>query len=692
MQVTLCGQTRLGSGGSSGATRSKKTKAILKEWVMPNDYGIADSVVVDTASQNYPMRNVLNDRSIAWAYNGNLISPTQSKVYFDRSGNGMLSLSGTRGEYWKNGLGNNSGIRQKTDLLFGSAYEPYILTARDVPFHRTTIAYSDIAYKKGFTTYHEENDLSFSFTGNLSPRTNLGTKITYLNSPGHYTSQEGKVVNGCVYGSYDGNHYGLHAAFGFNVLSNFENGGLQDVSLLGGSLASEDLPVNLHAMSGFKHIFGYIDHHYSITVEREEKRTIHGRRGEEDRDTTVTVHIPVITFNHVFEVNNSTKRYVEKTAEQSFYTNTYLNPATTSDTANVLNIRNTLAVTFNEEFNRLLHFGATAYATNEFQRYIFGIGQRDTLLPVGIGQVDEALIASYTAHLMPDTLYGKRWVNNTWVGGSIYKNRGKWVRFGVNGDVCLAGYKLGEFQVNGHVDGSFPIGQDSLIIRATAYVKNETPTYYTQHYRSNHYLWDNNFSKTYRFYVGGEVAYPSQWFKAKAKIGFENLTNYIYFAGDGTPMQYNGNIQVIAGELRFDVTTPWLNFENTAVIQHSSSRFVPLPLVAVYSNLYYHGWWFKRAMYAQIGTNVRYHTAYHAPLLNPAIGQFCIQQDTKVGNYPILNLYANFYVKLLKLKFFAEWQHFNWYFMKNTHSYLSMPGYATNPSIFRAGLAWHFWR
>ena len=692
MQLPLYGQTRLSGGGGAGGTRTKKTKAILKEWRMSNDYGIADSVVVDTAAQNYPMRNVLNNRSIAWAYNGNLISPTQSKVYFDRSGNGLLSPSGTGGEYWTDGgLGKTGSLRQKTDFLFAAAYEPYILTAQEVPYHRTTIAYSDIAYKKGFTTYHEENDLSFSFTGNINPRTNLGTKITYLNSPGHYTNQEGKVVNGCIYGSYDGNHYGLHAAFGFNLLSNFENGGLQDVSLLGGSLNSEDLPVNLYAMSGFKHIFGVIDHHYSITVEREEKRAIRGRRGEADRDTTITVHVPVTTFNHVFEVNNSTKRYIEKNARQSFFSDTYLNPSSTSDTANVLNIRNTLAVTFNEEFNRLLHFGATVYATNEFQRYIFGIGQRDTLMPIGVGNIDaDALMTSM--HLMPDTLYGQRWVNNTWVGGSIYKNHGKWVRFGVNGDVCLAGNKLGEFQVNGHVDGTFPIAHDSLLIRATVYVKNETPSYYLQHYRSNHYLWENNFNKTYRFYVGGEVVYPSQWFKAKAKVGFENLTNYIYFDSDGKPLQHSGNIQIIAGEARFDVTTPWINLENTVVIQHSSSTSLPLPTIALYNNLYYHGWWFKRAMYAQMGANVRYHTAYYAPVLNPALGQFCVQQDTKVGNYPIINLYANFYVKLLKLKFFAEWQHFNWYFMKQSHAYLSMPGYAMNPSVFRAGLAWHFWR
>lgn len=663
----------------------------MKTWQMDNDYGIADTVAVDTAEVNFPMRDALNDHSIAWAYNGNLISPLQSKIYFDRSGNGMMGATGTGSDIWTGGgLGLASGVRTKSNFIFETAYEPYIYTPKDVRFCRTTVAYSDIAYKKGFTTYHAENDIAFSFTGNINKKTNIGLKLNYLNSPGHYTSQEGKAFSGYVFGSYDGDHYGLHSAIILNKISNFENGGLVDPTQLNGSLKPEDLPTRLNAMSGLRNIAFFLDHHYSITVEREQTTTIKGRRGAEDRDSTYTVFIPVTTFNHYFEVNNSTKRYIEKQAKQGFYDELHLNPSATNDSANILNIRNTLAVTFNEEFNRLLHFGATAYATNEFQRYQYKTGQADTLVPPGFGIDFEALMTT-PLHLMPDTIVGTKWTNNTWVGGSIYKNQGKWVRFNVNGDVCLAGYKLGEFQVNGHVDGDFRIGKDTMHVRASAYLKNETPDWYAQHYRSNHFVWNNDFDKTYRFYVGGELSYPTTWVKARARVGFENLTRYIYFGADGYPVQMDGNIQVLSADARVDITTPWVNLENTVVYQMSSSEAVPLPTVALYHNLYYHGWWAKKAMFAQIGVDMRYHTAYYAPALNPAIGQFCIQNDVKIGNYPVLNLYANVYVKLLKLKFFAQWQHFNYYFMKQ-NNYLSMPNYAMNPSIFRAGLAWHFWR
>ena len=115
--------------------------------------------------------------------------------------------------------------RQKTvDFLFADAYTPYIITPQQVKYYHTTTPYSTIAYKKGFVTNLDQNDISFSFTGNVSRRTNLGMTIDYLNSYGRFANQEGKTVFGSVFGSYNGDHYSLQSSFTWNTLSNFENG------------------------------------------------------------------------------------------------------------------------------------------------------------------------------------------------------------------------------------------------------------------------------------------------------------------------------------------------------------------------------------------------------------------------------------------------------------------------------------
>ena len=34
-----------------------------------------------------------------------------------------------------------------------------------------------------------------------------------------------------------------------------------------------------------------------------------------------------------------------------------------------------------------------------------------------------------------------------YIGGALYKHRGKYIHYGFDGNVCLVGYKLGEFQI-----------------------------------------------------------------------------------------------------------------------------------------------------------------------------------------------------------------------------------------------------
>ena len=647
----------------------KAVPTIIRAWKLDAWTGVADTLTsIDSSYIDYPMRDRLNDYSISNVTNSNLISPSQSRIYFAR--------------------------QKTTDFIFADAYTPYIITPQQVKYYHTTTPYSTIAYKKGFVTNLDQNDISFSFTGNVTRRTNLGMIIDYLNSYGRFTNQEGKTVFGSVFGSYNGDHYSLQSSFTWNTLSNFENGGLMDPSDLQGVLKPEDMPVRMQGMSGLRYLSGYLNHYYSICVERERK--VNYRERDEEgkwvkKDSIKIEYVPVTTFRHIFEVNDATKRYKEKTATQSILPNLYRNPKATNDSAACLTIKNTLAVTFEEEFNTWLQFGAMVYATNECQRHTIAIGQVENIVhlnPFPQGNPYNEVTA-HTLHLMPDSLFGQRWTNNTYIGAALYKHRGQYIHYGFDGNICLLGYKLGEFQVNGHLDAGFRLGKDSMTLAAKAFFRSETPDYYLQHYSSNHYRWDNNFQKTLRLRVSGEVAYPTKWVKPKLNVSFENITKHIYFDTDGSPKQMDGNIQVLAADLQLNITTPWVNLDNHVIYQHASSDKLPLPALTLYHNLYYHGCWVK-ALDVQIGVDMRFFTKYYAPLLNPALGQFCVQNIEQVGNYPVMNVYANFYVKSLRLKLFAQYQHFNASFMNK--QYYEMPGYPMGPDMFRAGLAWHFYK
>ena len=275
-------------------------KTVIRSWQLPSPTYLADTVPVDTNYLNLPMREPVYTYSISNVWNGSLISPVQSRLYFTR--------------------------RDLVEDVFGKQYTPYLITPGNVRFYNTTLPFSNIAYKKGFTTYHEENEVNFLFTGNITKRFNLGLQMNYLNAAGHYQNQENKLFNGSVFGSYNGDHYSIQAAFMWARISNFENGGINDLEDLKGTLEPEDIPVRMKGMSAYRYMSGFINHYYSITKEREHHDTVEVKNnfGEKElKDTLLIEHIPMITFAHTIDINNSNRRYIEKENQSNYYPNSY---------------------------------------------------------------------------------------------------------------------------------------------------------------------------------------------------------------------------------------------------------------------------------------------------------------------------------------------------------------------------------
>ena len=626
------------------AAKPPRTKTVVRTWTMPGYTAVADTIPFkDTTMLNYFDIDIQQRYSISSAMNGNvLVSPIESRIVQERL--------------------------ETIDDPFAVSLSPYVVTPQQQRFFNTTTPYSSIDFKKGF---YAENDLSFLFTGNIGKRLNLGLDMEYLKSNGRYAYTAGKLFRGSVWGSYTGDHYSMHAAFSWSQLSSFSNGGLVDLEDLRGSLNTTDMPVRLNdAMVGYRYLSGYLHNQYAITKERDYVDTIEvvedGQRIK--KDTIKTEHIPLLTFSHIFETNDSHRRYVEQDPNQAFYDTAYYQSGGVTDSTDVLTIRNTLAVTFCEAYNTKLKFGITAFAMNECQRFLFD---------------------SYRY----DTIRAYRWKNNTYVGGAIHKRSGAHILYRIEGKVCLLGYKIGEFDVHGDLETKFNIAGYPMHINARAMVKSVTPSPYLQHYSSNHLRWDNHFGFTYRILGGATVAYETKWVKPSIDFSFENRTNPIFVsATDWMPHQYGKSVQIFTGDIGLDITTPWINFENRVIIQHTTNdSILPVPLVTLQSRLYYHGSWFRRAIDAQIGVDLRYFTRYKAPVLCPASGMFASQQQTGVGNYPWMSVYTNFYVRSIRLRFFVQYQHLNHLFMRTNIDYLAMPDYPTNRDIIRAGLAWHFY-
>ena len=193
--------------------------------------------------------------------------------------------------------------------------------------------------------------------------------------------------------------------------------------------------------------------------------------------------------------------------------------------------------------------------------------------------------------------------------------------------------------------------------------------------------------------------------RTKVRVGYDVLKNYTYFglqndrvrSGDNYLVQHNNvnvrqassPISLLTLQLQQDFQLGILNWQNVLTLQKSSKEdILPVPTFNAYSNLFIR---FKiaRVLKCDLGVDMRYFTSYYAPEYIPGMGTFGIQETaaskTKIGNYPLLDAYANF--QLQHTRFFIMFTHLN---EGSGGNYLFTPHYPLNPRILKFGISWNF--
>lgn len=87
-----------------------------------------------------------------------------------------------------------------------------------------------------------------------------------------------------------------------------------------------------------------------------------------------------------------------------------------------------------------------------------------------------------------------------------------------------------------------------------------------------------------------------------------------------------------------------------------------------------------------MGFDVFFNTAYKAPNFMPATGQFYLQNQTRVGNYPYIDFFVNAQIK--KARIFFKIEHVTSGLLGQT--YLQYPNYPMNDRAFKIGVNWRF--
>lgn len=392
-------------------------------------------------------------------------------------------------------------------------------------------------------------------------------------------------------------------------------------------------------------------------------------------------YVPVTSFIHTATFDNYKRIFQANDTPDGYYLNDYYDESLqTSDSiydkTKHWELRNTLAVALLEGFNKWAKAGLKAFTTYELRHYT---------LPN-----DDLTIGSYNEK----TLY---------VGGQLNKTQGSVLHYNVTGTVGVMGDSNGDVTVDADADVNFRLLGDTVQLAAKAFFHSTSPTYYFTKYNSRHLKWDIDFDNTVHSRIEGIFSLNRT--RTQLRVGFDEIKNYTYFAqsydlqANGTnyqrlnntvaPIQEKSPISLLTLQLKQDFTLGMFNWENVITYQSSSNNnALPVPKLNIYSNLYIK---FKiaRVLKCDLGADVRYFTKYYAPDYSPALGQFTTQASednrVKVGNYPIVNVYANFFLK--HTRFFVMLSHVNY---TEGGKYFFTPHYPLNQRLFRFGLSWNF--
>ncbi|HET9569999.1 MAG TPA: putative porin [Bacteroidales bacterium] len=586
---------------------------------------------------------------------GNLGSPFQSIIYMDRT--------------------------EKTPFIFGRVYENWLTSPSEQIFYNTTTPYTNLRYLTTFGNEpSQEENFKFLFTVNVNKYLNIGVDYEILYARGFYkhNSNRDKLAN--IFGNYQSPRYEAFWKLSFNNLENFDNGGItndeyitQPLKMSGGfnQYESSNIPVQLtDAKSLFNNTHFFLNHKYHLGFERVE--IVQKDSVVPITMDTVYTFVPVSSFIHTLYVDLGQRSYRSNSTNSNFYDHTYLDRFSTADTSSLLEVRNTIGLSLVEGFHKWAKFGLTAFLEHDFRKYM-RMAPNATILgnPTFI-----------TSSIIPPIYHIESLV---WAGGELSRRSGELLNFSALAKICVLGEDLGDFELSGKLKTTFPLWNHPVSLSANGSIKNLHPDYFLENYVSNHFIWRNRFLNENKTLVQGNLLIPALGFEAHASM--ENINNLLYFNTSAVPDQYTGNVQVLSLNVRQHLAAGILNWDNDVTYQMSSNqRILPLPDLSLLSDLYLK-FTLSKVLHSHLGFDCRYNTAYYAQAYMPAIGQFYNQKELKIGNYPMMNAYANFHLK--RMRFFVMYSHISRFFVQP--NYFSAPHYPINPAIVKVGLSWNFY-
>ena len=594
-----------------------------------------------------------------------------------------LGVAGSPVQYY-----NWFNRRSKDKVSFYEAQESWSYTPETAPMYNTKTPYTELAYFGTLFagTERESDDLHLLTTQNLTPEFNFTLAYDRYGGGGILNNENTINKNTYVTANYLGKKYMAHAGYLYNGVFRGENGGVMD---LGGirdtTVNARELAVFMNSSkSKIKKNVLFLDQQYRIPFTFLDRLK---ERGKEQEDSLIveldtapadTLEVGVDRDITTAFIGHSTeystyRRWYDDDMSKDPHVNDYyggihyINPNMSSDSLRVARLDNKF-------FIRLQPWSDDAIISK---------------LNVGIG---DRLLTYYTF----DPTFTQKKHNTVWNSAYLYAGAEgslkNYIHWDAKGEYVFLGDEINDLNVDANLGFNiYPFRKartSPLSIDLHFDTSLDEPEYYNQHLYTNHFKWDNEFSKISTTRIQGRISVP-RW-NLEAGAGYALLANNIYYDTLGVIRQNTTPMSILSADLRKEFVLGVLHLDNRVLFQMSSNQdVVPLPTVAL--NLKYfvqfdieHG-----TLLMQIGANGFYNTAWYAPGWNPALGVFHNQNGNKYTNGPFVDAFINMQWK--RATIFVKLQNANQGWPMKKYDYFSADRYITTQRMIKLGIYWPFY-
>jgi hypothetical protein len=527
------------------------------------------------------------------------------------------------------------------------------LGVNDIKYYSVATPITELYFK---TVMQQGQSVDAFITVNTSERFNMSIAFKGLRSLGKYVNQLSSTGNFRFTSSYNtlNKRYYLNFHFTGQDLLNGENGGITTVEDFESEDPNFDTRARLEvyltdAKSFLKGKRYFIDHSFMINP----------KKG--DNNLYVT---------HQFNYENKFFEYNQNTV-LSTVDNTFVKRFGESYVTSNINDQNR----YNRMYNKVgaiyenATLGKFQFFAEDFRyNYYF-----DKVLILESGVVPSAL---------SDEI-------NT-VGGQYEYRKNKW-----NGTFMYSNSISNQPMSNFDAKLNYKLNEKNEFVFQYQ-LMNKIPDHIYNLHQSSYvgYNWANDFKNEKINNI--EAIAKTQWFEASLQVS--SIKDHLYFSNDATdlqqqiitPKQYDKTINYVSVKVSREFKWWKLALDNTILYQQVDQEedILNVPQIVTRNSLYFTNYFFKKALYLQTGFTFNYFSKFYINDYNPVVTEAFVQNDTKVGDFPMIDFFVN--ARIRQTRIFFKLEHFNSGITGN--NFYTAPNYPYRDFMIRFGLVWNFFQ